>query len=321
MALRWFRKENPDGVFGPSSTAEEVTAGVDASGLVAIVTGGTSGLGLETVRVLTLRGARVFLAARNLDSAAKAREEILKQQPNANINLLKVDVSSMSSVRQAAEEFLSLNLPLNLLVNNAGSTTDKFRLTEDGIEEQFATNYLGAFLLTELLLEKMKITAQQSGVEGRIVNVASMVHRDTYKSGIEYDTIKTSQGYNWLASYGQSKLAMILHAKELTRRLREEEANVTINSLHPGAITTNLLRDIAGVFHAISAVYISLWGKDIPQGAATQCYVALNPDVKGVSGEYFDDCKVSQPTAFGRDPELAKKLWDFTLVLLKECEK
>ncbi|KAL2645081.1 hypothetical protein R1flu_012668 [Riccia fluitans] len=293
MAWSWFRKKDSEGVFGASSTAEDVTAGVDARELVAIVTGGTSGLGLETVKIIALRGARVFLAARNLERAVEVREEILGKLPAAKIDLLQIDLSSISSVWRAAGEFLSLNLPLNLLINNAGMTTDKFRLTEDGIEEQFATNYLGTFLLTQLLLEKMKVTASECGREGRIVNLSSMAHKSPYKNGIEFNTVKASEGYNWLASYGQSKLAVVLHANELSRRLREEEgeANVTINSVDPGAIGTNLLREVGTAINLFSAVYVRLLGKDIPRGAATPCYVALNPAVKGISGKYFEDCK------------------------------
>ncbi|KAL3675171.1 hypothetical protein R1sor_025119 [Riccia sorocarpa] len=308
MAWSWIRRKDPEGVFGASSTAEEVTAGADAWGLVAVVTVGTSGLGLETLKTLALRGVRVFLAARNMERAAEVRAEILLKMPAGKIDLLQIDLSSLLSVRRAAKEFLSLNIPLNLLVNNAGMTTNKFRLTEDGIEEQFATNYLGPYLFTQLLLNKMKATASECGREGRIVNLSSMAHKSSYKMGMSFKTLRTSDGYDWLASYGQSKLAVVLHTKELSKRLRDEAANVTINSVDPGAISTNLLREVGTAIKLFSAVYVGLLGKDISRGAATQCYVSLNPAVNGVSGEYFEDCKVSTPSAFALDSELAKKL-------------
>lgn len=295
--------------FSAKNTAEDVTEGVDGHGLTAIVTGPTSGIGLETARVLALRGVHVVMAARNVESCNKCKETIIKGCPSATIDVMELDVSSLESVRNFANEYISKGLPLNILICNAGVMACPFSLSKDGVENQFATNYLGHFLLTNLLLDTMKSTVKNCGIEGRIVIVSSEAHRVNYKGGIAFDKLHDGKGYSSFYAYGQSKLANILHAKELTNRLKEEGVNITVNALHPGVISTNLARHstfmtvcIHGVFGAIQ--------KNIPQGASTTCFVALSPKVKGVSGEYFADNNVSKPSAAARDPELAKKLWE-----------
>ncbi|XP_078429251.1 short-chain dehydrogenase TIC 32 B, chloroplastic-like isoform X2 [Wolffia australiana] len=232
--------------FGSGSTAEQVTAGVDASNLTAIVTGGASGIGEETSRVLALRGAHVIIAARNIDAANSARSRIIDSNPAARIDVLKLDLASIKSVRSFAMNFLSMDLPLNLLINNAGVMFCPYQLSEDGIEMQFATNHIGHFLLTDLLLGKMKSTARETGIEGRIVNLSSIAH-STYivPGGIRFHAINDESSYYDKTAYGQSKLANILHANELSRRLKEEGANITVNSVHPGLIMTNLVRHSA----------------------------------------------------------------------------
>ncbi|XP_074574202.1 short-chain dehydrogenase TIC 32 B, chloroplastic-like [Curcuma longa] len=302
--------------FGSASTAEQVTEGIDASHLTVIITGGSSGIGAEAARVMALRGAHVIIGARNVEAANTVKQSILESTPSARIDIIPIELSSLKSVRAFAEKFLEKDLPLNILINNAGIMYCPFQLSEDGIEMQFATNHLGHFLLTKLLLEKMKSTAARTGIEGRIVNLSSEAHMTTYGGGIWFDKINVKESYNDKLAYGQSKLANILHANELARRLKEEGANVTANSLHPGLIRTNLGRHSAFFVTALRIVTYVLW-KSIPQGAATSCYVALHPDVKGVSGKYFADCNVSKTTANGTDEHLAIKLWDFSEELVK----
>ncbi|KAL5710958.1 NADP-retinol dehydrogenase [Ranunculus cassubicifolius] len=275
-----------------SSTAEDVTKDIDTTMLTAIVTGGSSGLVLETVRVLALRGAHVVIGARNMKGANDAKEIILKENPNARIDVLKLDLCSMKSVEEFVENFNALDLPLNILINNAGIMSCPYALSEDGVEMQFATNHLGPFHLTNLLLDKMKNTAQVTGIEGRIVNLSSVAHKFPYKEGIRFDNINDEKSYDDKKAYGQSKLASILHANELSRRLKEEGANITANSLHPGLIVTNL------------------WKHSRFLMTATTCYVALHPSLKGVSGKYFADCNEMKPTKLGVNEELGKKLWD-----------
>ncbi|KAK4486463.1 hypothetical protein RD792_009143 [Penstemon davidsonii] len=310
----WFFGWKGASGFSATSTAEQVTNGIDASGLTAIVTGASSGIGTETTRVLASHGVHVIMAVRNVEVGKKVKETIIKEIPDAKIDVMELDLCSMASVRKFASEYNSLALPLNLLINNAGVMAPPFMLSKDGIELQFATNHLGHFLLTNLLLDNMKNTARDSQKEGRIVNVSSEAHRFPYGEGIRFDKINDSSSYNTVRAYGQSKLANILHANELSRRLKEEGVQITANSLHPGSIATNLLRHhgfIDGMVNLVGKYFL----KNIPQGAATTCYVALHPQVKGVSGEYFADSNIAKPTSLAKDAELAKKVWDFSLKL------
>ncbi|KAK7315072.1 hypothetical protein VNO77_33604 [Canavalia gladiata] len=355
--------------FSSSSTAEEVTYGIDAIGLTAIVTGASSGIGAETTRVLAMRGVHVIMGARNLIAAKDVKEAILEETPKAKVDVMELDLSSMASVRKFASEFNASNLPLNILINNAGIFATPFMLSKDNIELQFATNHIGHFLLTNLLLDTMKKTTHESKKQGRIVNVASSFHQVTYHDGIHFDKINDQSSYhNWLA-YGQSKLANILHANELARRLKglvpnfetaldhfdpyldlflvhlmsldrkdgrsvkitknwvelssfkvlvcqEDGIDITANSLHPGAVLTNVFRH-----HIIMSGAINMLGrfvfKNVQQGAATTCYVALHPQVSGISGEFFADSNLTRANSQGRDIDLAKKLWDFSLDLTK----
>ncbi|KAK9927176.1 hypothetical protein M0R45_024375 [Rubus argutus] len=308
-----FSKKGPSG-FSSTSTAEEVTQGIDATGLTVIVTGASSGIGTETTRVLALRGAHVVMAVRNKDAGTTVKEAILKEIPDAKIDVMELDLSSLASVRKFAADYIALGLPLNILINNAGVMASPFKLSQDNIELQFATNHLGHFLLTDLLLETMKSTSRESNIEGRIVNLSSLGHQYSYREGILFDAINDESRYSKYYAYGQSKLANILHAKELNRRLKEEGVEITANAVHPGAILTNLMR-YDNFLHYVMKVLRAFIAKSIPQGAATTCFVALHPQVKGVSGEYFVDCNVAKPSSQAKDAELATKLWDFSLTL------
>ncbi|XVF53578.1 hypothetical protein PTKIN_Ptkin05aG0109600 [Pterospermum kingtungense] len=311
-----FSKKRTSG-FSSSSTAEEVTEGIDGTGVTAIVTGASSGIGAETTRVLALRGVHVIMGVRNIATGRDVKETIVKEIPNAKVDLMELDLSSMASARKFASDFISSGRPLNLLINNAGIYGTPYMLSKDNIELQFATNHIGHFLLTNLLLDIMKKTARESKREGRIINVSSVSHNHTYKGGIRFDKINDESGYSRSAAYGQSKLANVLHANELARRLKDDEVDITANSLHPGIITTNILRysevlrGLFNIFDRINAL------KKVQQGAATTCYVALHPEVKGRSGQYFEDSNISQASARGRDVELAKELWDFSMKMVK----
>ncbi|XP_024993666.1 short-chain dehydrogenase TIC 32, chloroplastic-like isoform X2 [Cynara cardunculus var. scolymus] len=238
----WIFGRKGESGFGASSTAEDVTKGIDGTGLTALVTGASSGIGSETARVLALHGVHVVMAVRNIETGGKVKETILTETPDAKVDVMELDLNSLASVRKFAAEYRSSGLPLNILINNAGVMAPPFTLSKDKIELQFATNHLGHFLLTNLLLDTMKNTSRESKKEGRIVIVSSEGHRITYKGGINFDKINDESSYSSIYAYGQSKLANVLHANELTRRFKEEKVELTANSLHPGAIATNLLR-------------------------------------------------------------------------------
>ncbi|KAF1880535.1 hypothetical protein Lal_00011594 [Lupinus albus] len=307
--------------FSSTSTAQDVTHDIDATGLTAIVTGASSGIGAETARVLALRGAHVIMGVRNMTAANDVKESILKEIPSAKVDAIELDLSSMDSVKKFASEFNSSGLPLNILINNAGIMACPFALSKDNIELQLRRcpsdlNSAGHFLLTHLLLDNMKKTAHESKKQGRIVNVASEAHRFPYPEGIRFDKINDQPSYNSWRAYGQSKLANILHANELARRFKEDGVDITANSLHPGVISTNLIRHnpvMSGVMNFVGRLLL----KNVQQGAATTCYVALHPQAKGISGKYFSDSNEYKTTPYGTDADLAKKLWDFSINLIK----
>ncbi|XP_039132640.1 short-chain dehydrogenase TIC 32, chloroplastic-like [Dioscorea cayenensis subsp. rotundata] len=310
----WFSRKGPSG-FSYSSTAEEVTEGINGSGLTAIVTGASSGIGVETSRVLALCGVHVIMGVRNMSAGNAVKEAILNKIPAAKVDVMELDLSSKASVRKFASDFNAAGLPLNILINNAGLGFAPFELSQDGIELIFATNHIGHFLLTELLLDNIKNTAHESNIEGRIINVASDAYKFTYRERIRFDKISDKSGYNGFFSYGQSKLANILHANHLSSILKEQGTNVTINSVHPGAIVTNIFRHtpiIGGVVTALGKYVM----KNVQQGAATTCYVALHPQVKGVTGKYFVDSNVAELKSHAADPEMAKKLWELSLNMI-----
>ncbi|CAM8980517.1 unnamed protein product [Rhodiola kirilowii] len=299
--------------FSSSSTAEEVTDGIDATGLTAIVTGGSRGIGAETARVLALRGAHVVLGVRNTASGQNTKETIMKQIPTAKVDVIELDLSSISSVKEFVSQFKSTGLPLNLLINNAGICLTPYKLSVDGIELQFATNHVGHFLLTDLLLDTMKDTSRKSNMEGRIVNVSSVAHIALCPKGIRFEKINEESGY--MREYRLSKLANVLHANELSTRLMEEGYNITANSLHPGVVRTNLVQHNTFA-QAMVNMFCKMIIKDVQQGAATTCYVALHPQVKGVTGEYFSNSNLSKAAPHARNKNLAKKLWQFSVNLI-----
>jgi len=205
------------------------------------------------------------------------------------------------------------------LINNAGVMFCPFQLSEDEVEMQFATNHLGHFLLTNLLIDNMKATAKSTGIEGRIVNLSSVAHLHTYPKGIQFDQLNDKKIYNDKMAYGQSKLANILHARELSRRLQEEGANITVNCVHPGLIMTNLMRHSFALMKAIQVVTYMFW-KNVPQGAATTCYVGLNPQLKGVTAKYFADCNEEKMSKHAKSDALAKQLWEFSEELVRSAQ-
>ncbi|KAL6004494.1 hypothetical protein ACLOJK_005047 [Asimina triloba] len=321
--------------FGSKSTAEEVTqACPNLRSITAIITGATSGIGAETARVLAMRGARLILPARNLKAAEETKARIAEEFPDSEIIVVALDLSSLASVRSFVAEFESLGLPLNLLINNAGKFSYEHALSEDGIEMTFATNYLGHFLLTKLLLKKMVETAEVTGIQGRIVNVSSSIHGWFSGDVIRHlETIsrkKCRYEYDPTLAYALSKLANILHAKGLAERLkvklvwiitRKMEANVTVNCVHPGIVRTRLTRDREGFVTDLVFFLASKLLKTIPQAAATTCYVATHPRLFGVSGKYFADCNEASSSKLGSSALEADRLWSASEAMTAEKSK
>lgn len=300
----------PVGPFGAESTAEEVTAGVDLTGKLALVTGATSGLGFETARVLSLRGAEVLVAGRSLPKAEAACRELGRgTQP------LALELEQGESIVAAAQSVLALDRPLDILVCNAGIMALPELEQVGGIEKQFAVNHLGHFLLVNRLL-----SAVQAAEQGRVVIVSSLGYRWAPEAGIEFDNLSGERDYDPNRMYGQSKLANALFSLELARRFRDAASPATANALHPGVINTNLGRH----FDAWKRVAASLIGwtfmKSIEEGAATSCYLATAPTLATVSGYYFEDCNPVVPMAGKHmdDLALAQRLWDVSSEICAE---
>ena len=288
--------------FGAASTADDVTEGLDLSGKLALVTGATSGLGRETVRVLARRGAHVIATGRTMARAAETCDAVAPGRSTP----LALELEDWDSVVSAAATVKAMGRPLDILVCNAGLMTPRELRLVHGVEQQFAVNHLGHFLLTNRLLDVV-IAARQ----GRVVVVSSSVHTFAPERGIDFENLDASRGYDPMRMYGQSKLANALFAFELARRLRD--TTVTANALHPGVINTNL--DRAGSALGRLRARLMTWNrpylKSIGAGAATQVYLATAPALATVTGHYFEDCNPVVPSSpHMRDEALARALWD-----------
>ncbi|XP_019625646.1 PREDICTED: retinol dehydrogenase 13-like [Branchiostoma belcheri] len=277
-------------------------------GKTVIITGSNTGIGKVTAKDMARRGARVIMACRDLTRAEAAASEIRQETGNENVVVEKLDLASLASVREFATKINQQEGQLDILINNAGIMFCPQWKTADGFEMQFGTNHLGHFLLTNLLLDKIKASAPS-----RIVVVASLAH----ESGrMNFDDVNMTNNYSTSKAYSQSKLANILFARELARRL--EGTKVIVNSLHPGIIETELQRNMSeGCGFTYTCCKCCFWcllrccGKSQYKGAQTTIHCAVDEQIEG-SGLYFSDCVPKQPAPQARDDEAAKRLWDIS---------
>jgi WW domain-containing oxidoreductase len=287
--------KGPNG-FGYGTTATEVVAGCDLAGRTMLVTGCNSGLGLETIRALAARGARIIAAARTAD---KARAACQRDGMNGDFLPVACELAEPASIRACIGAVSSAAGPLDAIVCNAGIMAPPTLRQAHGYELQFFTNHVGHFLLVTGLLDRLAPT-------GRVVVVASNAHRRA-PGGIEFDNLSGARGYSPLRAYGQSKLANILFTRELARRLGS--GGRTANCLHPGVIATNLMANVSAVARLALALATPLVLKTAAEGAATQCYLATNPEVAAVTGTYFRDCNPAEPRPTAKDDAMAARLW------------
>ncbi len=296
-------------MFTKRSTAEQVTSDVDLTGKTIVITGVNAGLGYETMRVLTGRGAHVIGLARTLDKATGACKQM-----EGTATPIACELSDLDSVKRCAESIVAKDIPIDVLICNAGIMALPKLIQKDGLEMQFLTNHMGHFLLVYLLQEKVK------QAQGRIVMLSSSGHQLTVKGGINFDNLDGSQGYSRFRFYGQSKLANLLTAKAFDDRLKD--VGVRTNAVHPGVINTKLTRNLGGVLGAMVKLPLGgilmdkVFGKSIPQGASTQCYVATNPNLQGVGGKYFADNNEKKTSYYGSNKDLADKLWNYSVEYL-----
>ncbi|XP_067000509.2 retinol dehydrogenase 11 isoform X3 [Anabrus simplex] len=279
------------------------------NGKTVIVTGANSGIGKETARDLARRGARVILACRNLKLGKEAQDEIIETTGNKNVVLYKLDLASLSSVREFARTVIKMESRLDVLVNNAGAGGLPNKKSVDGLQILMQVNHFGPFLLTILLLDLLKKSAPS-----RIIMVSSLMH---HFSTLKVDNLNYEKSFSGMMNYADSKLANILMANELARKLKG--TGITVNSLHPGAVMTEIWRYLPSTF----TIVFRLIFKTSLEGAQTSIYLAVSEDVEGVSGKYFVDCKEAYMSRAARNEQLAKKVWEKSeeLVSLKASER
>lgn len=286
--------KGPSG-FGYASTAEEVTRGLDLSGQTFLLTGCNSGIGHESLRVLSMRGAHIIAAARTVEKAEAACASMTETTPVA------CELSEPDSVKACVATVKELGRPLDAIICNAGIMALPSLQQKCGYELQFFTNHIGHFILVTGLLDQLTDA-------GRVVMVSSDAHKAAPKAGIQFDNLSGDKGYGAWKNYGQSKLANLLFARELARQF--EGTDKTANAVHPGVIKTNLGRHMNPVVKVAMAIANPLALKTIPQGAATQVYAATHSSMAKTSGEYLSHCNVSKSSSNGRDMDMARKLWE-----------
>ncbi len=308
--------------FGARSTALEVIADHDLRGRNALVTGGASGIGIETVRALAMAGARVVIAARDRVKAEDVASTLRGDSGNQAIEVGQLDLASLASVRAFVGQYLASGRPLHLLINNAGIMATPLSYTEDGFESQFGTNHIGHFALTAGLLPALKAAGN-----ARVVALTSIGHR---RSGIHFDDLNfRERPYEPFLGYGQSKTANALFAAGLTARHAAD--GISANAVMPGGILTGLQKHLSreeqiamGWFDESGAPNPSF--KTTEQGAATSIWAAVAPELEGVGGRYLEDCAIAEPWTEARpmagympyalDPNDASRLWSVSEELI-----
>ena len=306
--------------FGAGTTTSEVLAGIDLSGKVALVTGGSSGLGRETARALAEHGARVILTARDVPKGEAVAGDIRSAAGNAQVEVEELELGSLASIRAFAQRMLVRHDRLHILVNNAGVMACPSAKTTDGFEMQFGSNHIGHFLTTCLLAPALR-----RGAPSRVVSVSSRGH---HLSPVVFDDIHFEHRpyHKWL-SYGQAKTANVLFAIALERRLATH--GVHANALHPGAIMTELGRHLEPEdIQFLQSRNTGMQFKSVEAGAATSVFAATAPELEGRGGLYLEDCHVAAVNdapnaldgvkAYAIDPENAERLWNVSQQLVGE---
>jgi retinol dehydrogenase 12 len=275
-------------------------------GKTCLVTGATNGIGLATARVLAGMGATVLVHGRDAARGKRAVEEIVRSTGNEATTFVRADFAELADVRRFAAEIDATVPRLDVLINNAGTMSASRTWTIDGYETTFAVNHLAVFLLTLLLLDKLKRSAP-----ARIVVVASDAHR---RVKLDFDDLMNVRPGGFLRAYGRSKLANVLFARMLARRL--VGTGVTVNALHPGVVATHLFHDAPALVRGVVATVGRLFMITPEEGAKTSVYLASSPEVAGLSGGYYDRCRLVQPSAQALQDADAARLWEISARLV-----
>jgi NAD(P)-dependent dehydrogenase (short-subunit alcohol dehydrogenase family) len=276
------------------------------SGKTCIITGASSGIGKETARALGRMGAHVVMVARHPQRGFAARREVMRSAGHEQVDLLLADLSSQASIRELSGEIHARYPTIDVLINNAGAMYTARSVTADGIETTFATNHLAYFLLTHLLIDRIKASAP-----ARIVNVSSRAHE---RSSMNFDDLQFERAFSARHAYGHSKLANVLFTYELARRL--EGTGVTANCLHPGVVRTgfgkNNTSDPLGLIVNGGIRVAGLFFISPQKGAETSVYLASSAEVEGVTGKYFARSKEAPSSAASQDVDAARRLWEIS---------
>jgi NAD(P)-dependent dehydrogenase (short-subunit alcohol dehydrogenase family) len=267
-----------------------------------VITGGNAGIGKETAIGLARAGMHVVITSRDRARGSTALEEIRTRSGSDTVEVMALDLADFGSIRRFTDDYLASHDRLDVLVNNAGLILTRRTETVDGFETMFGVNHLGHFLLTQLLLDRIRASAP-----ARIVVVSSHAHK-TARKGLDFDDLQSERGYSSFRVYGKTKLANIYFTRELARRL--EGAGVTANALHPGFVASRFGRDgDSGRMGDVAMVIGRPFAISSEKGARTSIYLATSPDVADVTGGYFYKCRPSTPTRVARDEEAARRLW------------
>lgn len=277
-----------------------MTASIEAKNVM--ITGPTEGIGRATAFALAERGAHLHLLCRSLTKAAALRDALQSKYEGLRVDLYLADLGNFEEVRSAAAAFIGRDEPLDVLINNAGLINTRRVLLDNGQEQMFAVNHLGHFLLTTLLLDQLKQAEQ-----GRVVVVASEAYR--FCRGIRFDDLQWQGGFSAFPTYGHSKLANILFARELAERLKD--TRVTVNAVHPGGVRSQLgAQNTWYAGHILALVKPFL--RTAEKGAETSVYLATSDEVTATTGEYFYDCRPKKTKRSARDRGQARKLWELS---------
>lgn len=272
----------------------------DLSGKTILVTGATSGIGLEAAAAFAGAGARTIIVGRNSRKTDAVLAQLRQRSGSRDVEALLCDFASQAAIRSLAQTLYDHYDRLDVLVNNAGTVYARRTLTEDGIEATFAVNHLGYFMLTNLLLELLARSAP-----ARIVNVASTEH---YRGTLDFDDLGFEHGYSILKAYARSKLANVLFTRQLAKELTGMD--VTVNAVHPGVVATHIWDGAPAWTRPIFAVVKPLFMSTPAQGAEKIVYLATSPEVADLSGRYFENNRPRDPSALARDDALAERLWE-----------
>ncbi len=281
-------------------------ASLQMSGKAVVVTGATDGIGRITALRLAQKGAHVGVVGRNRQKVETVCAALEREAPNGRLEPYVADLSELSQIHTLADEIKNRQGQLSVLVNNAGAMFTSRQVSADGLEMTFALNHLSYYVLTHLLLDSLRADGM-----GRIVNVSSVAHRHV---GVDFADLQMEKSYSGWKAYGRSKLYNLFFTFALARRL--EGQSVTVNALHPGFVasefgnnnTGTALKFLLGLAKKVSAI-------SPEEGARTSLYLATSPDVEGVTGEYFEKCRIAAPSPTARSQEKAERLWEVSRTL------